>query len=78
VPLRESLSGIEVWPEDDRWRWEVVRFSDRGTRTVARGTAASEAAARRAARWRAARGWLWVAAAAVVATTIAVMVWLTS
>ena len=78
MPLRESLSGIEVWPEGNRWRWEVVRFSDRGTRTVARGTAESEAGARRAARWRAARGWLWLAAAVAAATTIAVMVWLTS
>ena len=74
MPLRESLSGIEVWPEGNRWRWEVVRFSDRGTRTVARGPAANEAAAHRAARWRAVRGWLLVAAAAVAAL-IAALLW---
>ena len=75
MPLRENLSGIDIWPEGNRWKWEVVRFSDRGTRTVARGTAASEAAARRAARWRAARGWVWVAAgvAAILAAALLIL-----
>lgn len=75
MPLRarEILSGIEIWPEGDQWRWQVVRFTDRGTRTVAAGTAASEAGARRAARWRAARAWLILAAAAAAA--LVVLLW---
>ena len=77
MPLREILSGIEVWPEGNRWRWEVVRFSDRGTQPWPghRGERGGRPSGR---TMRAARGWLWLAAAAVVATTIAVMVWLMS
>ena len=77
MPVREILSGIEIWREGDRWRWEVVRFSDRGTRTLASGTAASEAEARRAARWRAARGWL-LASVAVAAMIAVALFWLMS
>ena len=77
MPVRESLSGIEVWREGHQWRWEVVRFSDRGTRTVASGTAPSEVAARRAARWRAARAWLWFAAAGAAILAV-VLLWILS
>ena len=76
MPVRENLSGIEIWPEGDQWKWQVVRFSDRGTRTIARGTAASEEAARRAARWRAARGWLSVAGAVIVVGLALALYWL--
>ena len=72
---REFLSGIEIWPEGDRWRWQVVRFTDRGTRTVAEGVAGTEPAARRAARWRAARGWV-ILASAAAAALLALLYWL--
>ena len=71
----EKLSGIEIWPEGDRWRWEILRYGQGGTRIVAKGTAATEASAWRAAHWRATRGAILVVLAAVAAL-VAVVIWL--
>ena len=77
VRVRENLAGIEIWPEGEKWRWRVVRFTDRGTRIVAAGAAPSEAEARRAARWRAARAWVILSAlTAAGAAAAALLLWL--